>query len=411
MSADGDDEPRLERERDEALAEVKRLRALVAATKEEEDGARLDALNECQSKQKAWDQIEALEKERDAFRDEGDVLKRHLDTQEEFTKVAEQQVGALRGALKQIATLLTPEGPRRALPLPNIDKALEVAIQAEMHRTAAQPEGDRTKVVEQQIRELRDALNHASRCDEFVRATKVWRDGQLYSGCDGCRQALESLAANDSKSHRTHETHNLLQMDSEGRVKTVCEKCGGKGASVEKKVTEQPVDEALNLLKEWSKVECKCGGVLPCIHERTGQFVRERASHRTHDLRKPLLVCDKCGYSGPISHPHPRGVAEGMCAYAAGPAPEPKCTCQEKDRNVPICPLHPFTIHLNGREKHVGLRLSYEDAVRISEIFGADLYTVAYTIIGENRGGMLTPGQSVKVEAGMSVDVCFTGNA
>ncbi len=137
-----------------------------------------------------------------------------------------------------------------------------------------------------------------------------------------------------------------------------------------------------------------------------------------HGSRCPLrntskftLVCDKCGYSGPISHPHPRHLGEGMCTYAAGPVPEVKCNCDEEDRKVSICAMHPFTIHLNGTENSVGLRLSYEDAVEMSGLRGVSLYTVAYAIIGQNRGGSLTPGQSVKVEAGMSVDVSDTSNA
>lgn len=137
----------------------------------------------------------------------------------------------------------------------------------------------------------------------------------------------------------------------------------------------------------------------------------QKKMRETHDLRKPLLMCVKCGYSGPISHPHPRHLGEGMCNYAAGPAPEVKCNCEEKDRKVAICAMHPFEIYVNGRKKPVGLRMSHEDAVRISGLTGADLYTVCYSIIGANRGGSLTPGQSVKVEAGMSIDVAFTGNA
>ncbi len=147
------------------------------------------------------------------------------------------------------------------------------------------------------------------------------------------------------------------------------------------------------------------------ISLKNGSCLRDVcAIHETHDLRKPLLVCDKCGYSGPISHPHPRKLGEGTCTYSAGPAPEPTCICGRSNRTT-ICPVHPLTITMNGREASAGLRLSYEEAVAISGLVGADLYTVTYTIIGENRGGTLTPGQSVKVEVGMSVDVCYTGNA
>lgn len=35
-------------------------------------------------------------------------------------------------------------------------------------------------------------------------------------------------------------------------------------------------------------------------------------------------VCNKCGYCGPISHPHDKyGVKGALCHYAAVPAPEP----------------------------------------------------------------------------------------
>lgn len=105
-------------------------------------------------------------------------------------------------------------------------------------------------------------------------------------------------------------------------------------------------------------------------------------SHRTHDLRKP-----------PAPHPS-----------------EPKCICNVA-RRITICPVHPFTIFLNGWHHPVGPRLSYEDVVRMSTLKGASLYTVTYCILGENRGGTLTPGHAVKVKGNMSFTVCDTSNA
>ncbi len=73
-----------------------------------------------------------------------------------------------------------------------------------------------------------------------------------------------------------------------------------------------------------------------------------------------------------------------------------------------------ITIFLNGVKKGVARRtLSYAEIVDISGIYGADLYTVAYTHADQlsKTSGTLTPGESVRIQEGTRIDVADTSNA
>ncbi len=70
-------------------------------------------------------------------------------------------------------------------------------------------------------------------------------------------------------------------------------------------------------------------------------------------------------------------------------------------------------IVINGKEHFVeGGKLLYQDAVRLSGLSGADLYTVTYDgSDGWKVHGMLSPGEYVKIKEGTVFNVAFTGNA
>ncbi len=257
----------------------------------------------------------------------------------ESTKDAEQQIGAMRKALSTICS-------KTAIPVTKdgdfIQEIYEIADQA--RQPGAETDNDHTKVAEQRVGDFGNALSRLVKAAETIRgtnATDAW---------------VEFRAA----------------------IKDAQRILSGESREDRAKVVEQQVCDLKTSMERIASLLSPQGPrrIVPLANLDEAKAIADQAaSHRTHDLRQRY-----------------------------------ECVCG-KDPGDPVCVLHPVRIQVNGRERRVGWTLTYEDAVRISQLSGADLYTVTWCIIGQNRGGTLTPGQSVQAKAGMSVDVCFTGNA
>ncbi len=136
---------------------------------------------------------------------------------------------------------------------------------------------DRTKVVEQQFRELLELL------EKSYETIALNPDFDLPT-----LKRIEELI-------KLSETRNLPQMDSEGRVKTVCEKCGGKGPNGKKKVAEQPVSDLVDAfdktLDHLRTRECEHGGDYRSCQREIESTLE---SHRTHDSRLEDVTVPRC---------------------------------------------------------------------------------------------------------------------
>jgi hypothetical protein len=76
------------------------------------------------------------------------------------------------------------------------------------------------------------------------------------------------------------------------------------------------------------------------------------------------------------------------------------------------CEAKTFDIILNGMKKKVdAVLVSYEDVMVMAGRDPRRIFSVTWAVRGQNRGGILAPGETVRLEAGMVFNAYDTSNA
>jgi hypothetical protein len=80
--------------------------------------------------------------------------------------------------------------------------------------------------------------------------------------------------------------------------------------------------------------------------------------------------------------------------------------------NMVSCEAKSFDVILNGQKKTVDASLvSYEDVMVMAGENPKRIFSITWAVRGQNRGGCLAPGETVRLEPGMVFNAYHTGNA